>query len=238
MKMTSLKQKSQFSQPVCWLSYSKNCEIQRKKAFNPTYGNLFAYAANNPVHYTDPDGREVLLFIIRDIRSYNVTQDRNNPQNTYLDKAVLYNTETGESVTFDQVQTVANYPLTDSNGNSVDSCFNDTVAAGEFELKVYTSTEVASGDAGVIINAKTVDGRTIDSNGNTEKGLSIGRGLEHSNGKPDGSGDYNTPYSKQCFIMPSEDNKRFFQTLKDWGVKNGETVKGKLNNALPNGDML
>ena len=57
MKMTRLKQKSQFSQSVNWLSYSKNCEIQHKKAFNPTYGNLFAYAANNPVHYIDPDGR-------------------------------------------------------------------------------------------------------------------------------------------------------------------------------------
>ena len=56
MKMTSLKQKSHFSQPVCWLSDSKNCEIQHKKTFSPTYGNLFAYAANTPVKYTDPDG--------------------------------------------------------------------------------------------------------------------------------------------------------------------------------------
>ena len=29
----------------------------RKTTFIPIYGNLFAYAANNPVHYTDPDGR-------------------------------------------------------------------------------------------------------------------------------------------------------------------------------------
>lgn len=180
----------------------------------------------------DPDGREVLYFVFRDIRSYQVTQDRNNPKNTYLDKAILYNTKTHQYAMFDKVQTVANYPLTDGKGNPVSSVFDDTVAAGDFELKVYTTTNVASGEAGIITNAKTIDGRKVDANGYTENGKSEGRGLEHSNGKPDGSGDYNTPYSKQCFIMPSKDNKRFFQTLKNWGVKDGESIKGRLLNVL------
>ena len=34
-------------------------------AFNHINGNLFAYAANNPVKYTDPDGREDLFYYVK-----------------------------------------------------------------------------------------------------------------------------------------------------------------------------
>lgn len=181
----------------------------------------------------DPDGREVIYVVLRDIRSYAISRDRSNPINTYRDIGFLYNTDTGETATFSHMQTVANYPSTDADGNPVSSLFDDTIAPGDFELKLYTTTNVADGVAGVITNAKTMDGRTVDANGYTENGKSPGRGLEHSNTRTDGSGkDYNTPYSKQCFIMPGKDNKRFFDTLQKWGVKDGESIKGKLYNSI------
>ena len=197
--------------------------------YNTVNFHLYHYAGNNPVKYIDPDGNEILIFVIRDIKSYNISTNRKTPKNTYLDKIILCNTDTKQVAVFDQVQTVANYPSTDANDNPVNSCYNDTIASGDFEFKLYTTTNVAEGMAGVITNTKTIDGKQVNSDGITENGLSPGRGLGHSNVKPDGTGkEYQTPYSKQCFIMPGKDNKRFFQTLKDWGVKSGDSIKGKL----------
>ncbi len=61
--------------------------------------------------------------------------------------------------------------------------------------------------------------------GITENGLSSGRGLQHSNTDPTTNVDYNTPRSKQCIIMPGEDNQLFFDVLQDWGVQDGQSIK-------------
>ena len=42
------------------------------------------------------------------------------------------------------------------------------------------------------------------------------------------SRSYNTPYSKQCFILPSGNNDAFFETLERWGVKDKERIKGSV----------
>jgi hypothetical protein len=42
-----------------WLSPVKYAEMKSKNAVRNLYTNLYAYAANNPIYYTDPDGRTV-----------------------------------------------------------------------------------------------------------------------------------------------------------------------------------
>ena len=54
--------------PKYWLSTLNSLEMQLKKQFRPQNSNLYAYAANNPVKYTDPDGND-----IKEITLYNVS---------------------------------------------------------------------------------------------------------------------------------------------------------------------
>ena len=91
---------------------------------------------------------------------------------------------------------------------------------------VYKTTSVADGDAALIINTQTIDGRDIDKNGITENALSDGAGLIHSNVDPELKIEYKTINSKQCFILKKEQNEAFFKTLKDWGVEDDSIVKG------------
>ena len=44
-----------------WLLPVKYAEMQLKNAVRNQYTNLYAYGANNPVHYIDPDGRELII---------------------------------------------------------------------------------------------------------------------------------------------------------------------------------
>ena len=43
-----------------WISALKHIGIRFSHVFGNTYGDLYAYAANNPVHYIDPDGKYLI----------------------------------------------------------------------------------------------------------------------------------------------------------------------------------
>ena len=203
--------------------------------------NWFAYCNNEPVNFLDLWGLsagdkkvEVALIIFRDLNSYNITQDRANFQNGNLDSALFINKTTGEILFIDRVQTVANYPLTKPDTSPAANSFPDTIAATSFDFIYKTETTAATGPAAVIGNTKTISGKSVDANGNTENGATPGRTLWHSPGKPDGSGDYRIAYSQACFIPETSlDNDKVFDTLEAWGVKDEDVIKGKVEIKKP-----
>ncbi len=50
-----------------------------RRNFNHINSNLFAYAANNPVKYTDPDGRILISFTINHMQNIGGTTNKNIP---------------------------------------------------------------------------------------------------------------------------------------------------------------
>ena len=57
-KMNGFLNKNLKSYAKNWLAPVKYAEMQSKNAVRNQYTNLYAYAANNPIHYTDPDGKK------------------------------------------------------------------------------------------------------------------------------------------------------------------------------------
>ena len=59
--MTNCRLKKDETFSKNWINTLNSLKIQQKNCFSPQNSNLYAYAANNPVHYIDPDGRASIL---------------------------------------------------------------------------------------------------------------------------------------------------------------------------------
>ena len=61
-KMTETERKFYQNSSKSWLSAVRSMETRGKKQLLPSNGNLYHYGGNNPVQYTDPDGKRLDLF--------------------------------------------------------------------------------------------------------------------------------------------------------------------------------
>ena len=62
--MQNLHKKNKVISSKGWLVAAKIAESTRKTAVSPTCCHLYNYAGNNPVRYTDPDGRMILESVL------------------------------------------------------------------------------------------------------------------------------------------------------------------------------
>ncbi|MCR5080411.1 MAG: hypothetical protein K6B17_03615, partial [Treponema sp.] len=92
-KMNGCLNKNLKSYAKSWLSPVKYAEMRSKNAVRNQYTNLYAYAANNPIHYIDPDGRRNLSYeeysFIREILG--------NIGTTAISNATIINSPSGRS---------------------------------------------------------------------------------------------------------------------------------------------
>ena len=59
--MTSAERKNYRASSKSWLSAAKFIEKRKTPALAPTNCDLYHYAGNNPVKYTDPDGKNIII---------------------------------------------------------------------------------------------------------------------------------------------------------------------------------
>ena len=71
MKTAKILKKSVLTPGNNWISLLNSANLSKKKAVTPVNFHLYHYASNNPVRYTDPDGRlDITSFYIPDFCSY------------------------------------------------------------------------------------------------------------------------------------------------------------------------
>ena len=93
--MTCCLNKNIYSRSKNWVSLIKSVEIRQKRAVRPYYANLFAYAGNNPIKYTDPDGN----FTFDPHNPSRIIANLDDPNDLRAAAALLYDANLGYTLT-------------------------------------------------------------------------------------------------------------------------------------------
>jgi hypothetical protein len=179
--------------------------------------NWFAYVNNDPVNYVDLWGLtatepKITVLVVRDIDSYK-TVGGNNPELKGKDTMTLINNDTGQTVTI-PVSTVPNMNTTDGKKTG------NTVAPGNIQLTfgVEEGTKYYP-------DAMTISGGTLISGDKlTQRGITINDPI------PWRAHDTTNWGSEGCFTGQKGSVATAVETLREWSVKDGTTINGRLTN--------
>ena len=155
--MTCCLNKNIYSRSKNWVSLIKSVEIRQKRAVRPYYANLYAYAANNPVRYIDPDGRSNEDDIVSSLKT-------NLEKNSDITKALLITISQNKSKDFSFSQDNVKKLIKDfnitlepdaakllNNLDSISYSYDNTSKLGNLKIKMKNETSIDLTDS---INVK------------------------------------------------------------------------------------
>lgn len=174
----------------------------------------------------------IKLLIMRKKSSYDFKANpaepdsfSNNWKNNSQDDLILM--ENGHPVYQCKCQSVANYCFGDmATADSV--AHGDTVAPGEFTLRLFVPPRSFHGEIHAITQTKDIDGQWIgrDAMQTTKNGFQNGRWLIHDRWSQKIGGDTNQAWSAGCFILASKDLEQLNAALRSLGLKAGDEIPG------------
>ena len=176
----------------------------------------------------------IKLLIMRKKSSYDFKADQsapdsfaNNWKNNSQDDLILM--EDGHPVYQCKCQSVANYCFGDmATADSV--AHGDTVAPGEFTLRLFVPPRSFHGEIHAITQTKDIDGQWIgrDAMQTTDGGFQNGRWLIHDRFSQKTGCDTNQAWSAGCFILSSKDLAQLNDALRSLGLKPGDEIDGQV----------
>lgn len=166
--------------------------------------------------------------IIRSNKSYDFKKTStlnnfsNNVKNTYLDEFQLLSD--ADVILKCKCQSVSNHPT---------SNVNESIAPGEFQIKLFAEKRAYVNPVHVIMHAEDLEGEKIGEDYgdgmqmDKESGLS-GRWLVHDDWNPVTSRPYYYPYSAGCIILPAHQHIILNTRLAELGLKSGDVLEAVL----------
>ncbi|MGP1587291.1 MAG: hypothetical protein ACTTHG_02990 [Treponemataceae bacterium] len=126
-------------------------------------------------------------------------------------------------------QSVANYCFgSQKPGDTVS--YGDSIAEGEFLLKLFVPPRNFHGEIHAITNTKDIDGQWINHEAmqTTSDGYQTGRWLIHDRWSSKTKSDTNFAWSSGCIILSSSDLEMLNAFLHAYKFKSGDMIFGKI----------